>query len=640
MFKSLSLLIYKTPWWGMWLGGGAILLALVMFALRQPALLSQLSEQASTQQEKSAIAEEILQAQMEEGSQIFVGMVSVFQFGALTPDSRSEWDRFLLEVERGGKAATKDSSGQGSQTSFHDAMRKARLTGVNTALEAAQSALKTAQEARQKIEAARDEALQRLREKGQDLAVTVRSFDPQLQDAKQKEVAAQVTVDGLVKARAQEEAPTPAQSPELKNSIHAATAQHFRRMGVTMVLGVAYVLLFLMLVAVKSLIDRSQRALLAAKEEVQAIDLRRQMTEARLQMLQAQVEPHYLYNTLANVQALTEVDPPAANKLVGNLIDYLRAALPKMRESTSTVGQEVERVRAYLNILKIRMGDRLAFEIQVHDALLKLPLPPMMLPTLVENAIKHGLEPKREGGRIDVWVTRERRDGQDRLLLLVRDTGMGLSEQEVQSGSGVGLSNLHERLRALYGDNARFTLESNEPCGALATLDIPAQVQATFNPNGGAQGDKGNGAAPQGARSGGRRIMSKIRSLSEPVISSSFFVLMLLLLVGIFLGLLGLSGWLPTSLKQFRIEGLAGTAVGSMGLLMAFCAMVVVLLRFGMGSLVAGLLLVIPFAILIYSFPALSLSIPIGLVIYWMIYWIARKKRRNSPDNRQRTNGI
>src|ERR1035437_7185074 len=527
MFKSLSLLIYKTPWWGMWLGGGAILLALVMFTLRQPALLSQLSEQASTPQEKSAIADEILQAQMEEGAQIFVGMVSFFQFGALTPDSRSEWERFLLEVERGTKAAaTKGSSGQGTQTSFHDAMRNARLTGVNTALEAAQSALKTAQEARQKIGAARDEALQRLREKGQDLAVTVRSFDPQLQDAKQKEVAAQATVDGVVKARAQEESPTPAQSPELKNSIHAATAQHLRRMGVTMVLGVAYVLLFLMLVAVKSLIDRSQRALLAAKEEVQAIDLRRQMTEARLQTLQAQVEPHYLYNTLANVQALTEVDPPAANNLVGNLIDYLRAALPKMRESTSTVGQEVERVRAYLNILKIRMGERLAFEIQVHDDLLPLPLPPMMLPTLVENAIKHGLEPQREGGRIDVWVTRELHDGQDRLLLLVRDTGMGLSEQEVQSGSGVGLSNLHERLRALYGDNARFTLESNEPCGALATLDIPAQVQATFNPNGGAQGDKGNGAAPQGARSGWRQIMRIIHSLSEPVISSSFFVLM------------------------------------------------------------------------------------------------------------------
>ena len=134
------------------------------------------------------------------------------------------------------------------------------------------------------------------------------------------------------------------------------------------------------------------------RREAEYHRMSQQVTEAKLSALQAQVEPHFLYNTLASVQALTEVDPQQANAMTGHLIQYLRNALPKMRESVSTVGQEIELVRAYLNILQMRMGKRLAFDIDVPPELMDAPFPPLMLPSLVENAIKHGLEPQREGG--------------------------------------------------------------------------------------------------------------------------------------------------------------------------------------------------------------------------------------------------
>jgi hypothetical protein len=215
---------------------------------------------------------------------------------------------------------------------------------------------------------------------------------------------------------------------------------------------------------------------------------------------------------------------------------------------------------------------------------------------------------------------------------------VGLSEQEVQSGSGVGLSNLRERLRALYGDQGRFTLQANEPCGAVATLDIPAQAQATVNFNGAVQGDNGNAFVRPAARSGWRRILNvtrKTHGMWATVVSRTFIILMLLLVVGFFLGLVGLfTGWLPVQINQFRIDGLEGMAVGSLGLLIAFGVMalvtgLLVLLLYGMGFLFAGLLLFIPAVILISVFPVLSPLILLGLVIYWL----SRKNRRDSAAN-------
>jgi hypothetical protein len=418
------------------------------------------------------------------------------------------------------------------------------------------------------------------------------------------------------------------------------------RAAVGSALILAFIPLFVMLLIAKFFIDRSHRALAFARrkgEEAQVSDMRRQMTEARLQALQAQVEPHFLYNTLANVQALTEVDPPTANRLVGHLIEYLRAALPKMRESSSTVGQEVERVRAYLNILKIRMGERLNFDIHVDDDLLALPFPPMMLPSLVENAIKHGLEPQRDGGRIDVLATRALRDGEERLVLQVKDTGAGLSQRPTDSGGGLGLSNLRERLLALYAGHGHFSLEANEPQGAVATLDIPLDWRTGAAGGTAAHDATKQAAAADAAQKGWRRVWGvtrKTHGLWATLVARTFMVLMSLLVVAFFVGLVALlAGWLPVQINDFQLSGVEGMAVGSIGLLIAFGALaliiaIMVVIMYGMGFLIASLLLFVPAVVLIGLFPVYSPFILIGLLVYWL--WWKRRKTRRMHDHRNR----
>ena len=221
------------------------------------------------------------------------------------------------------------------------------------------------------------------------------------------------------------------------------------RIGVGAGLILLLIPLFILAIIAKFFIDRSRAAQRLAelkRKEAEYHRMSQQVTEAKLSALQAQVEPHFLYNTLASVQALTEVDPAQANAMTGHLIQYLRNALPKMRESVSTVGQEIELVRAYLNILQMRMGKRLTFESTCRRSSMELPFPPLMLPSLVENAIKHGLEPQREGGS----VAHHRAAGATASLrLIVADTGRGFGET---LGAGVGLANIRERLAALYGD--------------------------------------------------------------------------------------------------------------------------------------------------------------------------------------------
>jgi two-component sensor histidine kinase len=196
----------------------------------------------------------------------------------------------------------------------------------------------------------------------------------------------------------------------------------------------------------------------------------RQVVQAQLKMMQAQVEPHFLFNTLANVRFLQESDPAGAGTMLDHLIDYLHAALPQMRESSTTLARETELARAYLEILRIRMGARLDFAIHVPEALQVASFPPMMLLSLVENAIKHGLEPMREGGRIDIEAAKV--DG--RLRLAVKDTGTGLNaEAAAETGSGVGLANIRERLKTLYGEGARLVLQENQPRGMIAAIEIP-----------------------------------------------------------------------------------------------------------------------------------------------------------------------
>jgi hypothetical protein len=198
----------------------------------------------------------------------------------------------------------------------------------------------------------------------------------------------------------------------------------------------------------------------------------KELAVARLNLLQAQVEPHFLYNTLANAQLLTRSDPPLADRMLGNLIQYLRHSLPRAGDGMSSLGQELERTRAYLDILRIRMGERLAVQIEVDESLAKLPFPSMMLQTLAENAIKHGLEPKPGGGTI--WIM-ARVHGHT-LAVTVADDGMGL--RTGTTGSGIGLANVRERLRLEFGERASFALGSNFPSGVAATITVPYEFVA------------------------------------------------------------------------------------------------------------------------------------------------------------------
>jgi signal transduction histidine kinase len=202
------------------------------------------------------------------------------------------------------------------------------------------------------------------------------------------------------------------------------------------------------------------------RAEAERSQLERNMLEARMQLMQAQVEPHFLFNTLANVQHLVETDPPAASRMLESLIHYLRAALPQMREAATNLGREVDMARAFLEIHRVRMGKRLEYSIDVPMSLRALPFPPMMLISLVENALKHGIDPCCDSGTIAIRATTA--DGA--LTVSVIDTGAGIVPK---AGGGLGLSNIRERLRALHGPAARLTLEENSPRGVVAAIQVP-----------------------------------------------------------------------------------------------------------------------------------------------------------------------
>jgi len=209
----------------------------------------------------------------------------------------------------------------------------------------------------------------------------------------------------------------------------------------------------------------------ALRFELERSELEREASEARLRLLQAQVKPHFLFNTLANVQALVDSGSPQASGVLRSLIAYLRAAVPKLQESTTTIGQEVELAQAYLEVMHMRMPDRLQFALHVDERAGDFRCPSMALLTLVENAIRHGVDPSEEGGRIDVEVSV--RDG--RCSVQVRDTGVGL--RPGVRGLGSGLSSLRERIRLEFGDDAELRLEPMHPRGARASLEFPARKQ-------------------------------------------------------------------------------------------------------------------------------------------------------------------
>jgi hypothetical protein len=194
-----------------------------------------------------------------------------------------------------------------------------------------------------------------------------------------------------------------------------------------------------------------------------------QALDARLRLLQGQVEPHFLFNTLANVRELVDSGSPQASAVLESLIAYLRAAVPRLGATgDATLAQELELVRAYLDVMQMRMPDRLSFLVSADPALEALPFPAMALLTLVENAVRHGIDPGEEGGRIEVRVAREG----GRLRAQVLDTGVGL-RAGASSGGGTGLANLRERLRLLHGAEASVELAPVSPQGVSAELVLP-----------------------------------------------------------------------------------------------------------------------------------------------------------------------
>ena len=268
--------------------------------------------------------------------------------------------------------------------------------------------------------------------------------------------------------------------PATRELIHN-TVQHDARKLIYGGISLATLLtLFLLMLIARSFAGRAargeQRAVIAESRE-RSETYARQLAEARLMVMRAQVEPHFLFNTLAHVQALQEIDPPQAGVMLERLISYLRAAMPTMRETTSTLGREIEVVRAYLDLLRIRMGDRLRYVINVPADLNNVALPPTMIATLVENAIKHGLEPKKEGGSIAInaRVLPGANGASDTLEVLVADDGLGLGGAQTQ-GTGIGLANTRERLKMLYGAAGDLHVEPNAPSGVRALLRVPTTV--------------------------------------------------------------------------------------------------------------------------------------------------------------------
>ena len=237
-------------------------------------------------------------------------------------------------------------------------------------------------------------------------------------------------------------------------------------------------LLVLALFATKALVGGKKRAdalTQSANAAAERESMQRQLSEARMQMMQAQVEPHFLFNTLASVEHLIETNPPRASAMQRSLIQYLRAVLPQMRENAvvTNLGREVDMVTAYLNLLKMRMEERLTVELHIPDGLRTAAFPPMMLQSMVENAIKHGLECKPEGGtlRISADVSH------GKLRVTVADNGVGFGVMP-SDGTGLGLPTIRERLKLLHGDAGQLHITANVPHGVIAVIEVPYSTSA------------------------------------------------------------------------------------------------------------------------------------------------------------------
>jgi sensor histidine kinase YesM len=231
-----------------------------------------------------------------------------------------------------------------------------------------------------------------------------------------------------------------------------------------MILGIMFGSIISYFFSYRERISRAET--LIQEERIKRLANEKEMAETSLRLLQAQIEPHFLFNTLSNILSLLDADLEKGKSMLADFIRYLRTALPRTREETTTVGQEMEMIQAYLNIFKVRMGDRLRYRVEIPESMNDLAFPPMLVQPLVENSIRHGLEPKIGGGELII----RGQDEQDVIRLEVSDTGLGFDEHGT---TGIGLSNIRERLESLSGNKGRLILEENTPSGLKATIEVP-----------------------------------------------------------------------------------------------------------------------------------------------------------------------
>ena len=672
MLKPISNLLNRTPWWGLIGFGLGTIVLLVLLAV--PINVLRLEARDSTAAEGRAIQREMDAAFGLNALGLAESVVTLIQRLGSDPVRRVELDRALDEINR---ARNDLSTGSGLRRELpvppvppitpalpakplDEEALALREQELDAAHDAAIRKYEAAVEVREALERSRDDLQRILKQNDVPLKEWPKSLDPSVDAALATENAAKAAVDRAraklnqeMQAQSEQQARESVQSfgtyelPEpLRQEIRKAVASDFFRMVAGLIVLLLFIPLFMVAVIAKFFIGRARSLQKLAEEkgsEAEYHNIRRQLTEARLQALQAQVEPHFLYNTLANVQALIETDPPAANLMVGHLIDYLRAALPKMRENISTVVQEVELARAYLNILKMRMGNRLEFSIDIGDQSGTSAMPPLMLPSLVENAIKHGLEPVREGGRIEIST---RIEG-DRLIVTVTDNGRGMSLVKASS-DGVGLSNIRERLLALYGGAASLALEDNSPRGVVARISVPLALpqlvksteQAGMSATSAATHTLARGSAVT-KKSAPARFFARLGAFlkgAHEVWQRFLIATYSVLMIGIGIAFVG--AWvaqifdlLPmeivTDAVNLQFTGVGGTVLTGLILLavygiLSLVLLIVFLLLYGIGFVVAGMILLAPVMLAISVLTPLVPLLIVGLLIYLLV-------RRKNP---------
>ena len=479
----------STPWWRLVVGGLIVLIAVGLFTLPFDSIrLKQQLKSATAQQEfKYAIQKQVLERAR-------TGLVG-FRFIADDPVVVREIDDAIADIDRERSSPSHEITVKSAAElkALIDTQQDQIKQGTR-ALEQAALKLRSnidSSEASDKIEqlATKIESLQENIEQLKELQSHTEAFAasadnkmgvPNTGGKDTKDAKDKVTVtfnlfgkkgEALLDFNGKATVAPVNFDPETRALIQSTVGNDTQKFIVGSAAFGALSVLFLLMLIARAFAGRAakgeQRAVIAESRE-RSESYARQLAEARLMVMRAQVEPHFLFNTLAHVQALQEIDPPQAGHMLERLISYLRAAMPTMRETTSTLGREVEVVTAYLDLLKIRMGERLNYTISVPPELNAISLPPTMIATLVENAIKHGLEPKREGGTIAVQV----RQVGEHIEILVADNGLGLGGADT-GGTGIGLANTRERLKMLYGDTGELVVEPNAPAGVRALLRVP-----------------------------------------------------------------------------------------------------------------------------------------------------------------------